>query len=220
MIGEEIRNDAIARRVKGESVNVIAKELGISPGSVCKIVSHVQLSDDVASALKRRGCNTTNMKRKVESVEVKSRPVLSKTDLGEAARQMICAKLMFSGVKVFRPLTEDTPVDLLVLTEQGKVIKCQCKYVFPCRRGSHQIMLHTSRKNGPNSKAVLHRYAIGEVDVFLGYCQDNDAVYVIPNEDTGGRQNLNLWIVREPIGKCQSESFDSEKYKNNFHPLK
>jgi hypothetical protein len=47
-----------------------------------------------------RGCDTSKLvraapgRRIVYEVESKERPDLSKTDLGEASRQMICARLM------------------------------------------------------------------------------------------------------------------------------
>jgi hypothetical protein len=128
---------------------------------------------------------------------------------------MICARLMMNGVKVFRPMTEDTPIDLLVL-RNSKVIKCQCKYLFPISSGAHCMNLYTVRKNGPGSKAVKHKYTEDEVDMFLGYCLDNDAVYVIPFEACSGRSQLNLWIQRQPR---QAVEFDAERWKNRFSLL-
>ena len=149
-----------------------------------------------------------------------NRPTLSKADLGEATRQMICARLMLAGVKVFRPMTEDTPIDLLVLLPSGKVLKCQCKYIYPRRVGSHCMNLYSIRKSGPNRKAVRHRYSSDEVDLFLGYCADNDGVYIIPFSVVGGRSELVFWITRSPDQKQQGRVFDSTGYLNAFHFLK
>lgn len=158
--------------------------------------------------------------RKVVSVVLpKERPPLSKSDIGEASRQMIAGRLMLNGIHVYRPLSEDTPIDLLVLTPEGRVIKCQCKYVHPAKNGSHQFSLYSVRKNGPGSKAILHKYTEDEVDFFLGYCLDNDAVYVIPYEAAAGRGQLTIWVLREPVG-TNGKSFDASLYLNSFDLLK
>lgn len=142
---------------------------------------------------------------------------LSKTDLGEAARQMVCARLMLAGAKVFRPMTEDTPIDLLVLLPDGKVARCQCKFIWPSPEGCHIMSLYSVRKNGPNSKAIKHHYTASEVDFFLGYCADNDAVYVVPFRATGGRTGLRFWVSRWPGSR--RAKFDPEKYRNAFDLL-
>jgi hypothetical protein len=147
------------------------------------------------------------------------RPDLSKSDLGEATRQMICARLMLHGVKVFRPLTEDTPIDLLIL-RKTKVLKCQCKYIFPgSKNAAHQMNLFAVRKWGPKAKAVKHVYKREEVDFFLGYCLANDKVYVFPYDEVAPRQSLTLWIVRAPQGRCQHATFDHRPWENAFHLL-
>ena len=159
-------------------------------------------------------------KRIKEQSDVKDRPKLSKTDLGEAARQMICARLMINGIKVFMPMTEDTPTDLLVLKENGDVIKCQCKYIYPTRRGNHEMPLYATRKNGANRKSIRHVYSISEVDVFLGYCIDNDMVYVVPFEKARGKQRLIFWITRKSAGANDVKPFDPKAFENMFELLK
>ena len=100
-------------RASGKSIYHIAEMFGVSHATVNKIVPG-RMKDILSRS---------------PPVVPAPRPELSKADLGEAARQVICAKLMFSGVSVFRPLTEDTPVDLLVLKADGSTAKCQCKYM-------------------------------------------------------------------------------------------
>lgn len=171
------------------------------------------------------GCDSSKVMRAaptrkvVQTVDFKARPELSKGDLGEAARQMICARLMLHGVCVFRPMTEDTPTDLLVLTRSGQVLKCQCKYIYPQKRGSHTMPLSSVRKNGPNSQAVRHIYTADEVDFFLGYCQDNDSVYVIPYADATGRANLVFWVSRNPVGTNGRECKDTSVWQGNYSLL-
>jgi hypothetical protein len=170
-----------------------------------------------------RGCDTSKVawtvRRKTEDVLPKLRPSLSKTDIGEAARQMICARLMLNGVTVFRPMTEDTPIDLLVMKNDGGVLRCQCKYIFPIGDGKHVMSLFAVRKNGPKDKAVKHRYSLEEVNFFLGYCFDNDGVYVIPNTETKGVNQLAFWVLRDSAGSC-GHGLDTKRFLNAFDLLK
>lgn len=169
-----------------------------------------------------RGCDDSNVKwaspnrRVVQPVQHKERPSLSKVDIGEASRQMICARLMLAGVKVFRPMTEDTPIDLLILTREGRILKCQCKYVYPQPRGCHLMNLYATRQN--SSTAKKHKYTEKEVDFFLGYCNDNDAVYVIPFSATGGRSQFVFWVSRPPRHSCPP-LYDTANWKNAFQLL-
>lgn len=172
-----------------------------------------------------RDCNSSKVERNVRGKRVvgnvipKDRPSLSKTDLGEAARQMICARLMLNGVKVFRPMTEDTPTDLLVLQKSGSVLKCQCKYVFPDKRGAH-VLKCCSAGRGEERNHRKHVYTEDEVDYLLGYCLDDDAVYVVPLNVTHGQSQVSLWILRRVCGGNGIKSFDGETYKNAYDLLK
>ena len=162
---------------------------------------------------------TADLEGRPTIAEVGSRPDLSKSDLGEACRQMICAKLLLRGVKVFRPLTEDTPIDLVVLTSTGNFLKCQCKCVFkPKGQHHHIINFFSVRKWGPNSKAVQHKYTPSEVDFFLGYCVDNDGVYVIPYSEVNCGKSVSIWVTAKPFGKKQPPA--SSNWLNSFESLK
>lgn len=204
----EIRKD---REENGTTLYELVKKYKLSKSSVFEII---------------RGCDNSNVKKAsktrtvVRKVEAMERPSLSKTDLGEASRQMICARLMLNGVKVFRPMTEDTPIDLLVLKGDGTVVKGQCKYIFPTKRGCHQMPLCSVRKNGANSKAVKHIYTETEVDFFFGYCCDNDTVYVIPFSEAIGRSELHFWILRKCVGSNGKFVFDEQQWRNRFDLLK
>src|SRR5262245_47194947 len=90
-------------------------------------------------------------RRVVQPIDRPPRPPLSKANLGEAARQIIAARMMLAGLYVFQPLGEDTPVDLLVLRRDGTALKCQCKCMFVDRNGAHVMNLCAVRKWGPNS---------------------------------------------------------------------
>lgn len=205
---ESIRID---REQDGMTLYEIAKKHGLSKSTVFTIIRGMD-----SSKVKRSAPN----RKVVVTVKSMDRPDLSKTDLGEASRQMICARLMIAGVKVFRPMTEDTPTDLLVLKGNGEVAKCQCKYIWPNGNGGHCLPLYSVRKNGPNSKAVKHKYTADEVDFFLGYCLDNDMVYVLPFEVCKGRSMLRLWIIRESMGTNGRGMFDAKLYAGAYDSLK
>ena len=80
------------------------------------------------------------------------------------------------------------------------------------------MSLFSVRKNGPADKAVKHRYTLKEVDCFLGYCFDNDGVYVIPNAATEGVQQLAFWVLRRSCGSC-GKGLDTVQFLNNFDYL-
>lgn len=209
-ITDEIRNMMRDDRESGMTLTQLMAKYGKSRSTTSLTVS---------------GCDTSKVqkaapgKRIVGGVTPMERPSLSKTDLGEAARQMICARLMLNGIKVFRPMTEDTPIDLLVLSKSGDVFKCQCKYVFPNKRGAH-VLKCCSAGRGDERGSGEHIYTKDEVDFLLGYCLDNDAVYVVPISATGGQPQVSLWVLRESCGSNGVKSFDGEIYKNAFDLLK
>jgi hypothetical protein len=129
--------------------------------------------------------------------------------------------MMFAGLSVFHPLTEDTSVDLLVLRADGVALKCQCKAMFVDGRSDVHVMpLCSVRKWGPGTKAVVHRYRRDEVDFFLGYALENDSIYVFPFDATARfKSKLSVWILREPTNRNGSPRFDATSYKNAFHLL-
>jgi len=158
--------------------------------------------------------------RRVVNFERPPRAPLSKANLGEASRQLIAARMLQAGLDVFMPIGEDTTVDLLVLRADGGALKCQCKTMFVEESGVHRMPLITVRKWGPNSKAVAHRYSPDEVDFFLGYAIEVDAVFVFPYEDTAHfKRSLSVWLLRSPVGTNQHVRFDATPYRNAFHLL-
>lgn len=204
-VRKNIRED---REQEGLTLSQLVRKYEISKSSAFSII---QGCDD--SKVRR----ASPSRRVVEVASFKERPKLSKVDIGKAARQMICARLMWNEIKVFRPMTEDTSTDLLVLRADGRVLKCQCKYVFPRQDGCHVMSLSTTRGNSTGTKK--HRYSLEEVDFFLGYCQDNDGVFVIPNMDTNGVKQLVFWVSRQAQGNC-GKGIGTGRYLNRFDLLK
>lgn len=209
-IPDEIRQQIQrAREREGLTLPALVTRFGHSKSTIYGIIK------DCDSSRVQRAAPTRPV---VPQVVPQKRPPLSKVDLGEAARQIIAARLMWAGVKVFRPMTEDTPIDLLVLAG-NKAVKCQCKYIYPEPRGNHAMNLTATRKNNPAKKTHTHRYTTDEVDFFLGYCLDNDTVYVIPNADTGGRKTLTFWVLREPRGRNHHVPLDTAPYAAAYQLL-
>ena len=198
------------REKLGLSIYEIAKKYGCAPVTVYVTVK------DCPTGFVRKAAPGRKIVKEVTPV---TRPNLSKSNLGEAARQAICAKLMIRNISVYRPMIEDTTVDLLIVTKSGKIKKCQCKYVYANKHGFHNFLLCSIRKNGPNSKAIKHLYTKEEVDFFLGYCLDNESVYVVPYEDVVGKTSVALWILRDPVAHNNCNIFDHKKYQNRFDYL-
>lgn len=209
---ELISSIRVSREVEGLSLDEIKTKHGISRSTAASAIRGMDSSLVIRASPSRKVVPRTS---------VTPRPNLSKGDLGEAARQMILARLLFANIKVFRPITEDTPIDLLILRSDGVALKCQCKYAYPRGDGAHKMLTSSVRKSGPNSKAVVHRYTKNEVDFFLGYVLDNDSVYVIPFEElpTEKTKSVAIWVTRSPVGVNGGVSFGSEKFRNAFHLL-
>lgn len=198
------------REVNGMTITEIAAKYSFSKGTAYAAIRDMDSSNVMRAAPSRPVVS------KVERHH--SRPPLSKTNLGEASRQIIAARLMFAGLHVFRPLTEDTPVDILVLRRDGTPIKCQCKCFFVEDSGRHVMSLVSIRKWGPSSKVVVHRYTREEVDFFLGYLIDNDSVYVIPFDAVSHlKRSVGTWVTREPVGQNKTKTVEMEQFKNAFH---
>lgn len=206
---EVLSSIRVDREDHGLTLTEIAMKYELSSSTVQKAISEMDSSKVQKASPSRRVLPPT---------ERPSRPSLSKGNLGEAGRQMIAARLMLAGLHVFRPLMEDTPVDLLVLRMDGQALKCQCKCFYVTQAGKHVMNLTSTRKWGPNSKAVKHRYTRDEVDFFLGYAIDTDVVYVFPFEAVSNlKDSVGIWLLREPVGKNNFEFLDPTPFANAFH---
>jgi hypothetical protein len=184
--------------------------------SLARTTAYSAIAGLDASKVKR----ASPTRRVVPELERPPRPPLSKANLGEAARQLIAARMMMAGLNVFQPIGEDTPVDLLVLRKNGVALKCQCKCMFVSDSGAHKMPLCAVRKWGPNAKVVQHRYRADEVDFFLGYAHETDSVFVLPYEAlTRFKSVLHIWLLRQPMGRNGIAPFDPAPYKDAYHLL-
>jgi hypothetical protein len=205
---ESIRVD---REERGMTLGAIMERYALSRGTAYRAIAGL---DD--SKVQR----ASPSRRVAPSLERPPRPPLSKADLGEAARQVIAGRMMLAGLTVFQPLSEDTPVDLLVLRPDGIALKCQCKTMFVQSHGIHTMPLVAVRKWGPGARVTTHRYTRDEVDFFLGYVVETGDVYVFPFDVTERfKTRLNIWILRQPAGRNGKDPFDASSYKNAIHLL-
>jgi hypothetical protein len=204
-----------------ESIRVDREENGLALGA---IMQRYGLSRSTAYAA-IAGLDDSKVVRaspapRLAAIVRPPRPPLSKANLGEAARQVMAARMMMAGLTVFAPIGEDTPVDLLVLRSDGAALKCQCKCMFVDANGAHIMPLCAIRKWGPNAKAVPHRYRADEVDFFLGYAHETDSTFVLPYEAMRRyKTRVSMWLLRQPVGRNGTPPFDPRPYKDAFHLL-
>lgn len=201
----------VDREERGMTLTTIMARHGLSRGTAYKAIEDMDDSKVVRASPTRRV---------VPPFVRPPRPPLSKANLGETARQLIAARMMQAGLYVFQPLGEDTPVDLLVLRDDGVALKCQCKTMFVNANGAHVMPVCAVRKWGPNAKVVKHRYTREEVDFFIGYAFDVDCAYVFPYEVTAHiKTMLYTWILRQPMGRNQRLPFDVTPYRDAYYLL-
>jgi hypothetical protein len=75
----------------------------------------------------------------------------------------------------------------------------------------------TSRSTGVSSTSG---YTEDEVDFFLGYVPESDAVYVFPFDATRRfKTTLTVWILRQPMNRNGAAPFDPVPFRNAFHLL-
>lgn len=212
-ISEQIRYEIREKREKeGLSIDQIAEIYHIGRTSAWSIIKDCDHSN-----VKRASPTRKVVKEIKPSIK---RPNLSTTNIGEAARNIIIGKMMLKELSVFRPTSEDTSIDLLVLKKNGTILKCQCKSMWIAKNGSHTLNL-TKRERGTGRRESRVKYLASEVDFFLGYCLENDSVYVVPYSATKERKRtLAIWVLREPCNCNRLSVFDYKSYENNFELLK
>jgi hypothetical protein len=99
-------------------------------------------------------------------------------DVGLRSEAAITRVLVAMGHCVFLPVGQNQRYDLLVEVD-GRFLRCQCK-TGRLRNGAIQFNARSVRSN---TKGVMMRDYVGEVDFFLIYCEATNGVYAIPMED-------------------------------------
>jgi PD-(D/E)XK endonuclease len=113
------------------------------------------------------------------------KPVLTShpVDIGHRAEAAILSELVKRGYRVLLPFGVNQRYDL-VLDCDGRFLKAQCKTgrlrggVIECSTQSIQS----------NTRATRWRSYRGEVDLFIVYCPQNDAIYAVPVEEAPRRE--------------------------------
>ena len=129
----------------------------------------------------------------------------NKGDIGVA--KIIC-DLTEKGYIVCTPLTEHSPFDLIVYSEDRGCIKVQVKYRAVDKFGAVSVPLKTSwaDKNGTHIK----KYNLDTIDVFAIYCPDIDECFYFAPED--GRTSYTFRVN-------ESRKDDRINYVKDFKDL-
>ncbi|MDD5432034.1 MAG: group I intron-associated PD-(D/E)XK endonuclease [Candidatus Omnitrophica bacterium] len=99
-----------------------------------------------------------------------------KADLGVAKT---IADLVSKGHVPCVPLSEHQPYDLVVVLNEGAIVKLQVKYATLKQNGAIEVKFRTSwaDKNGSHTR----RYSEKEFDFYAIFCPEKDIVLYIPN---------------------------------------
>lgn len=137
---------------------------------------------------------------------------------GNLAETFVLANLIKEGFTVSIPYGENSRYDLIVETQNG-LKKVQIKYMSKRKdRGYYVLTLKSIRAN-KNKNRIVH-YTKEEIDFIIGYCLDNNSCYIIPLDKIKIRNELHIWVDKNPIGKNQFETTNHDQYKNNWDLLK
>lgn len=207
---EVLADIKIDRETHGMSLSQICEKYNLGKSCAFSAIKGMDDSQVVRKAPARR-----SMKKLSKEDRQLNRPNISKTDLGEAARQAIIAQLMLKGFVVFQPISEDTPIDLIILLPDNRVLKCQCKCLFLTKHGAHHMGLtHTKYKE----KLYRCKYTKDDVDFFFGYALEDASIYVFPYESVSTLSGIDIWINRQPVFP-KERIVDPSKFRNAYELL-
>ena len=118
-------------------------------------------------------------------------------DVGLRSEAAIISELLRRGYDVLEPRGFNHRYDLVIDTGD-RFLRVQCK----TGRLRNGVVIYSAQSVRANTRNVVCRGYVDEIDAFLVYCPDLDAVYAIPIEDsanTTGRLRL------EPTANNQSK---------------
>ena len=100
-------------------------------------------------------------------------------EVGERTEAIVLAELVKRGYKVLIPFGVNHRYDFVI--DQGdRFVRVQCK-TGRLRRGC--VIFH-ARSIRSNTRGVVFRSYLNEVDTFLVYCPQTDRVYAVPVDET------------------------------------
>jgi hypothetical protein len=118
-------------------------------------------------------------------------------DIGLRSETAILAAFVDRGFEVWVPWGVNHRYDML-LDVRGRLLRVQCK-TGRLRSGA---VLFSARSVRCNTKQIITRDYVGEVDFFAVYCPETSGIYVVPCDETT-RSTIALRL--EPTANCQSK---------------
>jgi hypothetical protein len=99
-------------------------------------------------------------------------------DVGARTEAAILAELVRRGYQVLVPFGTNQRYDL-VLDMNGEFVRAQCK-TGRLRKGA---VIYPTKSVRANTKQVLIRNYVGQVEVFLVYCPETTGIYAVPVDE-------------------------------------
>ncbi|MBS3079708.1 hypothetical protein J4218_06305 [Candidatus Pacearchaeota archaeon] len=136
---------------------------------------------------------------------------------GNIGETFVLANLIKEGFTVSIPYGENSRYDFIIETFKG-FKRIQVKYMSKRKdRGCYILPLKSIRANKNNNRIV--HYTSEQVDFIIGYCPDNNSCYIIPMNEINTKNEIHIWVDKEPKGKNQHKPIDTKFYKNNWKLL-
>jgi hypothetical protein len=118
-------------------------------------------------------------------------------DVGLRTEAAILAELARRGYRVLIPWGTNQRYDL-VLEVQGEFLRAQCK-TGRLRNGVIRFAVKSVRSN---TRATHSRDYLGEIELFLVYCEETDQIYAVPIDEAPAHEG---WLRVDPARNGQEE---------------
>jgi len=117
---------------------------------------------------------------------------------GEVSEYRVISKLLEEGYKVYDGCTENDKVDLVIEKDKG-LKKVQVKTV---RHEGDKLKMSVSSSIVNMTETRKEEYTKEDIDLFIGFCPENNNFYKIDVEDTASH---SLTLRLEPTKNNQSK---------------
>lgn len=191
---DAVKEEARKRRLDGQSVNRIAREMGLGQGTVSLWMRDVVLPNDMVKEMKGRGGKSLSQKRReyINSLGIVAKTAMVKSgdynpkQIGEKTEAQILARFLMADLIVLHPYGDNQRYDLVV-DESGKFIRVQCK---TARYKGGRFVFSAQSTNWNSGKRRDYR---GQCDVFAVFLRENEKVYIF-NTDKCPTRECSVWI--------------------------
>jgi hypothetical protein len=144
------------------------------------------------------GLSGTTTAEQIRKILPPPGPTSHPVDIGLRSEAAIVGELLRRGYYVLEPRGFNHRYDLVIDTG-ARFLRVQCK-TGRLRRGA---VLFNARSVRTNTKQAISRSYQGDVDMFLVFCPDTNAVYAVPIEDA----TISIVALRvEPSANNQSKN--------------